>query len=1104
LTARSREAAFLHCATVVSEAQLVANRFIVNGAGAVDLATGRGVRLLVTAAGDDAQQTRWAVRCEASRQLLRPSGSRLVDYGAIGRGHRFEAWSLDRRAAGSGAGDGSPAGVVMVRRRLVPAIAELFEPGTRVRPSVVAVVGAAGAGKTIAIGELARAARLQGMVPLSVDALAWLPARLRRAHTLLVIADEARVSPWRAFVALAIQAPGPHVLLISSEEEVAGAHCAPLERVPAGALVESVRPVRLPERTVRRVRRAAARADGLPGRFVRSLWPEARAPEAHAAAATRRRVAEQPAPYGASASADAPVPVHEGTVGSCPWPATDELDVLRRRLDSGIRDVAAGRIASGERALRQAIGALARRSDWEHAGEGAVKLGGALLARGRAGDALAILETAGDYGRRTGRDTRLIGRAALSGHAWIDLARLDQAEAVLAAARTAAAASGDPGAAAEAALGMARCLFWRGRYAEADAAIADLSDRRLSETMRVRIALARSRHAVGLRDFGRAITAATEADGRARELSDSDLAAAAACAAALAHLSVSDLDAVARDAARALAAARVARSPMRAIRARLLLAEAERRRDRRTAAGVLVRRLARLRPGSLPPIVGARAALLRLLLEAKGPVGPLVARHASATGLPALVLLAPDGATGGAESGIGAADVDRFVQLLAVCQTASDEAAVLTDVCAMLRRELRAAAVAFVGRDGSAPPVASDGARIERAVAERAMAARALVCPHRLDDRVEAAAPVSYGGDTIGAIIARWPLATSHDLSRAGASLTVAATAAAPALAALLARHAAQVMEEPGQVLGVSHTAADLRRAISRAAASPFPVLIEGESGSGKELVARALHRGSPRRVRAFCALNCAALPDDLVESELFGHARGAFTGAIGERPGVFEEANGGTLFLDEVGELSPRAQAKVLRVIQEGELRRVGENVGRRVDLRVVSATNRDLRAEVDAGRFRLDLLYRLDVIRITVAPLRERREDIAVLAEHIWADAARRIGSQATLAPATVAALARYDWPGNVRELQNVLAALAVRASKRGVVPPTALPAQFGMVRPSRAWRLGEARRTFEEGFVRAALARSGGRRTQAAAELGVTRQGLTKLMSRLGIAP
>jgi transcriptional regulator with PAS, ATPase and Fis domain len=223
----------------------------------------------------------------------------------------------------------------------------------------------------------------------------------------------------------------------------------------------------------------------------------------------------------------------------------------------------------------------------------------------------------------------------------------------------------------------------------------------------------------------------------------------------------------------------------------------------------------------------------------------------------------------------------------------------------------------------------------------------------------------------------------------------------------------------------------------------------------------------------------------------------------VHERAGVFEEAHGGTLLLDEVGELSPRAQAKLLRVIQEGELRRIGENAARRVDVRVVAATNRDLRQEVSEGRFRMDLLYRLDVVRLEVPPLRDRRDDIGMLAAQFWRAATERVASRAVLAAATLAALRRYDWPGNVRELQNVLAALAVRVPRRGVVTPTALPPQFGQSPTADACRLNAARRIFEERFVRAALVRCGGHRTRAAAELGVTRQGLTKLLVRLNIS-
>ncbi len=380
------------------------------------------------------------------------------------------------------------------------------------------------------------------------------------------------------------------------------------------------------------------------------------------------------------------------------------------------------------------------------------------------------------------------------------------------------------------------------------------------------------------------------------------------------------------------------------------------------------------------------------------------------------------------------------------------------------------------------------------------MAAGVTSPPHRHDDRIDAAAPIQYGGTPIGALCARWTVGSTDDLSRATAILTAGAAAAAPVVSAALARR--DRLPVTGDFLGVTSVMADLRRGVERAAAAPFAVLIEGESGSGKELVARAIHRGSARRDRTFCTLNCAAMPDDLVEAELFGHTRGAFTGAATDRAGVFEEAHGGTLFLDEVGELSARAQAKILRVIQEGELRRVGENLSRRVDVRIVAATNRDLQQEVAAGRFRLDLLYRLDVVRIQVPPLRERREDIAMLAEHFWREAAERVGSRATLGASTIAALARYDWPGNVRELQNVLAALTVRSPKRGVVPPEALPPSFTGVRRDESWRLDEARRLFDARFIRAALVRSGGHRGQAAAELGVTRQGLTKLLTRLGI--
>jgi two-component system response regulator HydG len=252
-------------------------------------------------------------------------------------------------------------------------------------------------------------------------------------------------------------------------------------------------------------------------------------------------------------------------------------------------------------------------------------------------------------------------------------------------------------------------------------------------------------------------------------------------------------------------------------------------------------------------------------------------------------------------------------------------------------------------------------------------------------------------------------------------------------------------------------------------------------------------------------AINCAAISEDLFEAEVFGHARGAFTGAHVERAGLFEQADGGTLFLDEVSELSARAQAKLLRVLQEGEVRRLGEGHARRVDVRVVVASNKRLDEEVTAGRFRSDLLFRLAVIRIAVPPLRARREDIPLLASCYWSTVSERAGTRAVLTSAAVARLAEYDWPGNVRELQNVIAALAVQVP-RGPVEPDHVSALLRI--PAREEhgagdlerRLDAARRTFEKQFIATTLARCGGRHGAAARQLGITRQGLAKLMKRL----
>ena len=306
-------------------------------------------------------------------------------------------------------------------------------------------------------------------------------------------------------------------------------------------------------------------------------------------------------------------------------------------------------------------------------------------------------------------------------------------------------------------------------------------------------------------------------------------------------------------------------------------------------------------------------------------------------------------------------------------------------------------------------------------------------------------------------------------------------------------------------LVGDSTVMRDVRAQIALAARAPFPVLIRGESGCGKELAARAIHGLGQRRQRRCAAINCAALPDELIESELFGHVRGAFTGAAADRAGLFDEADGGTLFLDEVGELGGRAQAKLLRVLQDGEVRRVGENQTRRVDVRIIAATNVSLEDSVRRGTFRADLFYRLDVVRVRMPALRERREDIPTLARHFWRDCTARVGSRARLEGRVLEVLARHDWPGNVRQLQNTLAALAVRVPTRGPVRVDDLPPEIrdGSSSPDLGRSgLDAARREFEASYVREALTRAGGRSALAARDLGLTRQGLSKLVRRLGL--
>jgi transcriptional regulator with PAS, ATPase and Fis domain len=283
----------------------------------------------------------------------------------------------------------------------------------------------------------------------------------------------------------------------------------------------------------------------------------------------------------------------------------------------------------------------------------------------------------------------------------------------------------------------------------------------------------------------------------------------------------------------------------------------------------------------------------------------------------------------------------------------------------------------------------------------------------------------------------------------------------------------------------------------SRVARHDSSVVITGESGSGKEVLARHIHRVSPRSDGPFLPVNCGALPETLLESELFGHKAGAFTGASHDRLGLFEEANGGTVFLDEVGDISPSMQTKLLRVLQEREVVRVGENRPRKVDIRVIAASNKDIKREVEEGRFREDLYYRLGVIEIEVPPLRDRPEDIVSLARHLVAKTARRLGLDTLRLDSTALDyLTSYRWPGNVRELENVLERAAVLC-KGGVIRPEDLPVSVtgasvtgtGTTPPRFAPGGGQSLQEVERRHIQAVLESVGGNRTRAAKILGIS---------------
>jgi DNA-binding NtrC family response regulator len=1050
--------------------RVFADRFLLDDADVIDLATGESVRLWFDPRPPQRSLPERFRACDALAALRHPLLLPLVDYGPAAEGW-FEANAV-RPAITTGVGNGRRLALHLVRflrahgvelnaaraarhvrqaiesgshggpapigwrhawRAAVDAIRLTLEAGGP--PGVVRLTlsGPVGAGLRSARTSLARAARLAGFVVVDSRFPIGLPHVAGR-HCCVIdwLPSGDALPPLLAHAGTS--SPARHVWMRFTREPCRGTFALPLNPIDPSEMTDML--YRDPECGPRddEVRNAIQQSRGWPGPLIDRLTG---AHERRAAV-----VVHETAPEYVSRSAPIAARHVEGR-------SDGGVRRLARVMEAAAAVGARGRYARAERLLRRCLDALAARGALELAAKCAVSLGDLRLARGRHSAALEAYMRARDL-HPAGVAPELIvaiGRAhAIAG-------RRDAAETAL---RT-ALGHNDPNVRRQAAALLADVLRRAGEYDRAEELVrSDGADRTppglvvLARLQLVRGDLAGSAASL------RAALSAAGSDDQACE----------------AHLVMTQVHRAMREPRAALQSASAAMTAARRSRDRtlVLLAWAARAIGALPADGGLRRQRLLAAAKQLPP---SRAQDLHELLTTDE--RPAVSSRS---------------------------DADMLEELLGLTQAAADDERAVGQVVRHVHEALGACSTAAWTADRFHLIVAEGrswvGVALPRLTVNQG---RGCFTPAVVS---EAAEPVRAGGATIGCLGARWAAGRAPAEASARRLLRLAAAAIAPAIAGLNSpRPQAPLRADcPDALLGGGPSAERLRGLIARAASAPFPVLIEGESGSGKELVARAIHARSVRRGRRFCAVNCAALTEDLLEAELFGHARGAFTGAAAERAGLFEDADQGTLFLDEVAELSPRAQAKLLRVLQEGEVRRVGENLSRRVDVRIVAASNRPLEAETEAGRFRPDLRFRLDVIRIDVPPLRERADEIPGLAERIWRDAAPRVGTRATLGSDLMLALARYPWPGNVRELQNVLAALAVHAPPRGRVPLALLPARIAEAAARSPVAFDEARVEFERRFVQAALARSAGRKGLAAAQLGVSRQGLDKMLKRLGI--
>ena len=916
--------------------QMLADRFLPSGAAWIDLATGEHVRVHIAQAGSAREQMAWSTRCAALANLRHALINPLIDYGLADLGRTFEAYAthgtvradgasaeallthattflqahgialtrpladfvLRGVSAGSSrprsdkrseAGKTRPLGIVLQRRAAFDAIGDALDGAQPGGACVVSITGEASSGLRTLRLVAARIARLKGYVPVAPLVLhthPWIVERLLARHV-CVIGDDPQDGDDQAAaitsLLMRLSSASPRRHLVLSFVRSTGRSAAPSVRIdPMGmrALAAMVFVDRRQGPSPEQLFDAARRSEGRPGQFLAHLGADLTGPPRSAAMVAH----ETAQPYVVTATPEA-VARHGRTAGLL-GRALERADVLAR----------AGRHGSAWRLLSRAARLWSARGELQEAARCSLGLGWLALDRARIEAAVHAFEQA--RALCPGGQTSVMATIGL-GVAWTDAGRLVEAEAALRTSMMAAGSLANRAVMAQAAAGLGRCLYWQGRYDEVASALraaAETGDSS-AETARVVCTMARVHLAEGA--IASAVRGARQALDLAIQTHEPRIVSSAYRVLAAAVGAAGDPHSAARHILDGLRVATAAHLPLAAARLRLTGADLEIASGAASDARRAAERLA-VAAAHWPRLLKfhARAVLSR----------------ATGAGLDAETRAFIDGsgavAISRALSAAAANPVADLEAFLDLGHTASDDRSALDRICAELLNRLRAASILVAAPAPERRIIAVCGRpwHGDPGVAWRALGCGTSVVLDPSAEPCQAAEPLRYGGEVIGALAARWTAGTVLDAARTAALMRVGALAIAANVRALLDRAAPESSAPAWQdLLGDSPPTRSLRDAITRAARAPFPVLVEGESGSGKELVARAIHRLSARRDRRFCALNCAALSDDLLETELFGHARGAFTGAIGERAGLFEEADGGTLFLDEIAELSGR-----------------------------------------------------------------------------------------------------------------------------------------------------------------------------------------------------